>query len=617
MSPKPDERARSDALLLWLAFCLPVAVALWRASSGVQWRGDLPSLRDQGLVAIELGGAASMVITQAALLLPLGSHAFRAAFASAIALGFVGLLIHRITRRFIADTDLPPWLRGVLSCSAAIMATLSPSFQREATVGGGGVMAAALALWAMDRVMPLTARDGVTLTPAASRAWLLVAAVLGLVCAENIPVGVAAMLAVLLTVMSGRRRPTLRLLPALLAVLVATFAIASAGVLLRPLSPGSWSDVARALSVASLDALETTATRRAALLAWLDELGVVSLMLGALGLGSCLFREHRRPWSGLMVAPLVVDVVVPLSVVAGASSDPLASLRLLALGVFAVAAAVGVAEVVCYLRALRVPMARTASVLMVVFHMTLVAVTSEDAAFSADRSEHLAAEEWTDEALGAVPRDAALVVHSPELTWRLWAAQSLGGMRPDVVVVPAPMLRHGRVTANLLPSEPAVAHVLRDFALTGVASEYGLSMLADARPLLVELDPRWDARVVSHLSVEGPWLRYAPQVLGPSDRPAQLRHVLAADGRIGRALEHARARDTTSETLIAKTLKEHTTALSLVGLGPTTKPLLDGVELLVAEDAFVTSARLRLAYAQQVRSRRPIDMRDLLAFDTQ
>jgi hypothetical protein len=62
-------------------------------------------------------------------------------------------------------------------------------------------------------------------------------------------------------------------------------------------------------------------------------------------------------------------------------------------------------------------------------------------------------------------------------------------------------------------------------------------------------------------------------------------------------------------------LKEHTTALSLVGSGTQAVALLDGVERLEPGNPFVTGARLRLAHAQRThRDKRSVELRDLLRF---
>lgn len=353
--------------------------------------------------------------------------------------------------------------------------------------------------------------------------------------------------------------------------------------------------------------------RKTTLLAWLDEVGALSLGLAALGLVRGVFRERTRAIVAALVAVLLCDLIYPSAAATQLLPEPLAALRCASMMAFAIGASAGVAEIVIFLAGLAIPMARPASVLTVAFHITLVAVTSEDAAFAADRSDHVAAEEWTDEALERLPRDAALLVHAPELAWRLWAAQMVRGQRPDVLVIPVPMLRHGRVTSNLLPSEPAVAQLLRDLALTGQASEYGLSLLADARPLLVELDPRWDKRVVTHLTIDGPWLRYEPQVLGRSDRKIAA-HVLVS-GRVLEGIRQAVAADRPSATVVAKTIKEHVATLSLLGMSETARPWLDGVERLDPADPFVVPARLRIAYVvDHRRSEASVELRDLLAF---
>jgi hypothetical protein len=604
-----------DSVLVWVAIMLPSTMAVWRAAAGVQWRGDLPAVRDQGLAAVGAGGALSTVLTQALSLLPLGNLTFRAALGSALALGLACYFLLRITRRILRLTSCSPGLVGLLSAVAAATAGLCPTWQSEATVGGGAMPAVAVVLLGVDLVMRISRRDTPTLTPVATRRWLLLGALAGAAFAENLPAGLALMAVTLVTVVSAGKSPPSRLLVPFIATMAATFALLLAPELLRPLAPKGWDDVARAVSTVSLSPLGVTATRQAALVAWLHEVGLAALVLAGLGLGVGLFREDRRAWMSPLVVLVLIDLVYPLAASTQLSVDPLAALRSLALGAFAVAAAHGVAEVTVFLREAPIPMARAAVVLLVVFHMTAAAVTCEESAFVADRSDHFAAEEWTDAALGGLPINAAVLVHSPELTWRLWAAQVIGGQRPDVLVIPVPLLRRGLATSNLLPSEPQVVQVLRDVALTGQASEFGLSLLADARPLHVELDERWNARLVKHLSVAGPWLRFAPQILGRSDHPLQVSHTLALDGRVARGLQTGGAPDDSTTAVVVKTLKEHVAALSLLGMDERSAGLLSGLDELSPKDPFVTGARLRLAHAARAeRSRHGTELRDLLRF---
>jgi hypothetical protein len=604
-----------DHALSWVAVSMPFAIAVARASSAVQWRGDLAAVRDQGLVSVGVGGALSTMVQQAMTLLPLGAQPFRASVGSALALLLACAMLLRIARRLLSLSTLSTKLVSVLAAVATVTAGFSPSWQAEATVGGGTLLAAALALCGIDRALSLSSKGVATLTPAATRGWLVLAALTGATLAENLPCGLALMAVVLATTATAGKWPPLRLAPALAVIAVLVFGLLCAPAMLRQLAPRAWSDLGRALSGATLTALDVDPTRKTALIAWVQEVGFVSLGLAALGVVVGVFRDDRRASMSALVTLAVLDLVYPLSATTGVEVEPLAALRLLTLAAFALAAGLGVAEVVSFLTRLDVPMVRAASLLLVVFHMTVVAVTCEEAAFSADRSQHFAAEEWTDEALGRLPLGSAVVVHSPELAWRLWSEQTLRGGRPDVLVIPAPLLRRGIVTANLVPTEPAVAQILRDLALTGKASEFGLSALADARPLFVELDRDWDKRVVTHVTIDGPWLRYAPQALSRSDRKLPRHHALALEGRITAQITSGDTPDPSTAQVVSKTLKEHVAALSLVGMGQSSLPWLDGVERLSPSDAFVTGARLRLAHAERVnRSGRAVELRDLLRF---
>ena len=568
-------------------------------------------MRDVGLAVVGIGGAVSTPLTQLAELLPLGPAPFRAAAVSAVALGLCSWLIARITARLLVATAVSPRLTYVLSTVAAMMATLSISWQREATVGGGACVAAALALLMVDVAMRSTDPEASTLVPAATKRWLQMALLAGATMAESLPAGVAAMFVVVLMALTAGKRPPVRLMPSLAVCALATMLVLSVPQVLRPLAPRSWSDVGHGLSAVQLHTLDTHTTRVAALHAWATEVGVISLVLAAMGLALGLWRSTRRAWMGALVGFVLVDLLYPLAAAPSLAPEPLAPLRTLAVVAIAVAAALGVAEAVKFLRELEVPMARAASVLTVVFHITIAAVACEEAAYAADYSERFGAEEWTDEALEQLPHRAAVLVHSTSLAWRLWNAQTLAGQRPDVLIVPAPLLKHGSVTNNLVPSAPAVSQLLRDFALSGQASEYGLSLLADERPLLLELDDRWDKRVMSHITVAGPWLSYAPTVLGRSDRQPGP-HVLTP--RIAVSLGSVTERQATA-LVVTRTLKEHTAAMTLLGMGEHAPPLIDSVERLAPADPFVTSARLRLAHAERrQRLQRPVELRDLLRF---
>ncbi|MEM9692028.1 MAG: hypothetical protein AAGA56_05765 [Myxococcota bacterium] len=613
--PSTEAVPRRDTVALWLSVSLTFAVSIARASADVQWRSDLAALRDQGLWAVGPGGGVSTFAQQFFGILPLGGDALRAAAVSATAAAVAAGALFSVARPLLRLAQIPAWLQTLLALAAAVMATLSPSWQREATVGGGAAVAAAL-LWcgvyAAGRAFGPGAKD---LTPEATTRWLQGAIWLGLTLGESLPAGaVLAATGAALGLAAGRRPPW-RFWRLVGSTALFVMAVVTAPFWLRTLTGHGGGPALFGVGLDALEPLALTAERPPALLAWVSEVGWLPLVTALFGLAWGVIGATRRVQTTPLLALVAADLIFPASTALGLETDGFAPLRLGSLGALSIAASLGVADAVVFLRHLNVPMARVASVFTVVFHITLIALTCEEAAFVADRSEHVATDEWTDAAFELAPARSAIVVHSPSLAWRLWRGQRLSGRRPDVIVIPAPLLRRGQALVQVLPEEPAAAQLLRDFALHGKASELGMTALADARPVLVELDPDWDARMVDHLRIEGPWLRFAPQRLGASDRPLGETHALGEQGRLGLSLRRVRVPDEASQRIVARTLKEHVSAMSLVGMSAEVGPLIDHIEALAPDDPFVTASRLRVAHAdRQRRSRRALELRDLLRF---
>jgi hypothetical protein len=277
------------------------------------------------------------------------------------------------------------------------------------------------------------------------------------------------------------------------------------------------------------------------------------------------------------------------------SADPLTALRSLAVAALALLSAFGVYEVVGRILCAGFPMARATGVLVVVFHLTLVALTSEEAGFATDRSEQFAAEVWADEALGLLEPRSAILVRSPAVAWRLWAARITRGERPDVVVIPIPLLDRGRVAGSLIATDRALEPLLRDFALTGQPSEFSLSRVADVRVLHVEFDPAWSRRLVSHLRIDGLWLEYAPQPLGSSDRRQSSAAAAAPMRRVLAAIAGAAVPDAPTAAVVAPTLRADANVLDTLGERDAADLVLGRIEELWARNPSV--ADLRLPYA--------------------
>lgn len=621
--PAPEVFASfSEQAFGFVATALPFGLALSRAASSGQWRDDVSAVRDVALVAIGWGGGVSTLVTQATGLLPLGSLTFRAAFGSALALAVAARLLYGLTLRLLAATA-PAWpsIRAALATIATLTAALSPTWQREATVGGGAMLSTALALGALALGLEAVDPARAAASPNTARTWIGLGALFGATLAESPPAALAlaaalgalftadrlplVALAIFLRVPGARAKaparrapsPPRRVIAWTAAAAALTALLLGAPLALRPYAPRAFVDLGRALSSASLSALDLAGPTTTALGAWIAEVGVVSLAIAAFGLGLALLARPTRALGAALAALVLLDTLLPARLAGVLAADPLTSLRSLALAGLGAASAAGVYRVAATLFAARLPLAKSGAVLVVVFHLTLVALASEDAAFVADRSEQFGAEEWADAALGGLEPSAAVLVRSPSVAWRLWAARLTRGERPDVVAIPVPLLPRGRVAANLLAADRAFEPLLRDFALTGAPTEFALSKAADARPLHVELDRAWSRRLVSHLTIGGMWLRYAPQPLGPSDRKLALGAATVPLTRLLGVLAHAEVPDASTAAVVADTLRGHAEVLEVLGETQAAQAFLEKIGPLMPRDPIGASIAQSSAFA--------------------
>lgn len=605
--PAPEEPSTwLDKALGLVSAALPFGLAVSRAASAGQWRDDLPAVRDLGLVAVGVSGSLSTFVSQALSLLPLGPRTFRAALGSAVALAVAASLLYWIGRRLLARAGAPPRLGSVLAAIATLTAALSPSWQREGTVGGGAMLATAAVLGVLAAGIAALEASQKEAAPNA-RAFLGIGALLGAAFAESPPAGIAALAGLVLLFAPAplvpffgrpnkpRSLPPRRVLFLGALAAVVTFALFLAPLALRPAAPRAFSDIGRALSASSVAAFDVASARTTALAAWGREISVVSLGIAAAGAVIALLRSRTRELLLPFGAILLLDTLLPARVAGALSADPLTSYRVLALASIALCSALGVAVIARALLNARVPMAKSGAVLVVVFHVTLVALTSEEAGYAADRSEQLAAEVWVDEALGKLEPRAAILVRSPAVAWRLWAARITRGERPDVMVIPVPLLNRGRVAAGLLAEERAMEPLLRDFAMTGEPTEFSLSSLADARPLHVELDRHWGKRIISHLAVDGLWLEYAAQPLGPSDRRLRAGAQAAPLKRVLAAVNASGIPDAPTSTVVAEALIGQSSVLMSLSEHDAAQALYDRADALLPREAVHSGAVVRQA----------------------
>jgi hypothetical protein len=271
-----------------------------------------------------------------------------------------------------------------------------------------------------------------------------------------------------------------------------------------------------------------------------------------------VLARSTRPLVVPLLALAAIDLGFPAHPVGTLAPDPSASARLLAVSGLAIVGALGVQSAALLLSRARLPFATPAAVLLVVFDFTLVFVGAETSAAAAARRTGYAGEVWTDEAFSSLPKNGLLLGRSEAVAFRLWAAQLVRGERPDLVVVPVTLLERGGLRRRLLDSEPALAPVLRDIALTERPGEYALSTLADARPLFVELDRNWDERQSDHIVPGAFFLRFRPHPVGRSDRTVAFDRAVRRSERVLTAVTPEKSRGDASSTraVLVATLRQ-------------------------------------------------------------
>jgi len=533
----------------------PFAVALGHAASTSIWRDDAVVLHGFGWVGSGRTGCVSALVAQVAFFLPLGAVHFRLSFVSAVILGAAGYSVHALTRDLLARHTNAPRLADALATIAALTATLSATGQSEGAMAGGSGIALLLA------VTILRARPAEALRHPPRAAYLGILA--GALLAESHWTAAALALGIAAGLLVEGQRPPPRAAWFTLGGALASSALLVSPVWVRPFAPAPFLDIGRAMG--ALHAASPVTRPVVGVLDRLTSEGSILVLLSALGLAFGLVVRRLR---GAALPLAVITALDAVSLFAEGklfSAAEMAPLHLVVIAALAASAAVAVQAVATALLAWKLPLAKGAVILLVMTDLTLAVATAEEASFANDRSSFRGAEAFTDEALEQLPPAAALFVRTRPAAYRLWAAQLAHGLRPDVLVVPVPGTGDARLALRLLRAEPALQKALQDISLEGRPGEEALTILADARPVLVELDPAWDRRVLSHMIPDRLWLRFAPEPRGPSDRKAAFADLQDRAARVLAASSIADKPDADTANMVRARLVDGAVLASLLG----------------------------------------------------
>jgi hypothetical protein len=140
-----------------------------------------------------------------------------------------------------------------------------------------------------------------------------------------------------------------------------------------------------------------------------------------------------------------------------------------------------------------------------------------------------------------LPERAVVLVHNPQTIFRMWGGEAEEMNRPDVTMVPLPLLSYPKMVERLVAHDPELKAVLRSYVLDGTLSASELQTLSTERPVFVEMDVRIERELMDLLVPELLYHRVLSADLTDNDEAsAAQRHALEwglVYGRLGRPLD--------------------------------------------------------------------------------
>jgi hypothetical protein len=526
-----------EGALLVVTVALPACLAVSHAANGADAAHDEAVVRALGLGWAGAFRALDAVWCGLFEWLPVGTRALRGALASGAACGVAAGLLFVLAREVLARCEgtvsrsrFEPTAKPddetaegegtarigpVVAAIVALAATLSPSWQLEATAPGGATFGTVLAL--LPAAILLRASR---LAPERVRSWVaLTGLALGTAVAYEPLVGASALASVLAYVgltEGGERR--------------SLFAEGSNGGFFRGalafaggLVPFGLALARRgsplALNVAVVAGLvgergESRAGMPVALLR--EDVGVTTSLLALAGLVLAALVVRARPALAALVA-LAIGGGIAMGLGAPAGPTRYGAPVLAGIGAAYALAGVAMQTVVQAVARAKVPFARASAAMILILEAALAARAADDSSARADDRAKGASEAWDEAAWGALPAGAVILIRDPRVETRLYAARATGELRGDLALVPLFDLG-GHGALRELARDPKLAPIWRDAALLGAEEEWSLSSLAQERPLVAAYDPAWDRTLARHLVPVGLFARFEPEPRGGSDR---------------------------------------------------------------------------------------------------
>lgn len=522
----PDRDAPPDGIA-WLSALIPALAAALLAGSSMGHL-DAPELATAaaGLGVTHPPGHPLWVLLHGVTcaLIPIGPVAFRVALASALWLAIIGrsaLALAWNATAPVRDETAPlsvRW-RSTLSLGAALLASLSVGLLRQAT------RSEVYALAAMLAIAPIAVWTTSTLGEQARTRVAVTIALLGLANHHFIALTAMPALGLLIAPMVRKRPYHLISWAAPISSVIALYAVlplraSSQASIVRPRTLGEIIEVASARTFAKNTGSgvpDGASTRIADVLDLLaDSISSAGILAGMVGLAFA-FRKHsvlvRQRWA------LFALVTLPWAARAwlGFNRDNPDAAGYLAPAIvtLAVLSAHGTSNALRTIRAAEQTPHKPST--PVRWLLVTVLVLAPSVAIPVWALVHSIEQTQTDRtqttttlalsAIASVPARAVLMAHAPNTIFRLRYAQYVEGERPDVTVVPVPLLGYPGMVSSLIAKEPALAPVFARYLLQpgrSIAAREATG-LATQRPVMIELHPDNIEEYVRFVLPSGPF----------------------------------------------------------------------------------------------------------------
>jgi len=90
----------------------------------------------------------------------------------------------------------------------------------------------------------------------------------------------------------------------------------------------------------------------------------------------------------------------------------------------------------------------------------------------------------------SLPPRSIVLAHNPQTIFRFWGGEAEEQNRPDVTMIPLPLLTYPSLVDRFVRNEPELTPLLRSYVLDGTLSVPELQSLAALRPVYIEMDVR-------------------------------------------------------------------------------------------------------------------------------